>query len=65
MIGMEIPNSFLIVGLLIGLALAILGFWLGWIAWWAIPIITVVSPVVLLVVFALLLQLAWMAGGSH
>lgn len=62
---MEIPNSFLIAGAIVGLVIALLCFWLGWIAWWAIPILIVTSPVVLLVVFAVLLQLAWMAGGSH
>lgn len=62
---MEIPNSFLIAGAIVGLVIALLCFWLGWIAWWAIPILIVASPVVLLVVFAVLLQLAWMAGGSH
>lgn len=65
MIAMEIPNSFLIVGVLIGLAIALLCFWLGWIAWWAIPIVIVASPIILLLTFALLLQLAWTAGGSH
>lgn len=62
---MEIPNSFLIAGALIGLAIAILCLWLGWIAWWAIPLVIVAGPIFLFVVFALLLQLAWMAGGSH
>ena len=62
---MEIPNSFLIAGAIVGLVIALLFFWLGWIAWWSIPILIVASPVVLLVVFAVLLQLAWMAGGSH
>lgn len=65
MIAMEIPKRFLIAGALIGLAMALLCFWLGWIAWWAIPLVIVASLVLLFVVLALLLQLAWMAGGSH
>lgn len=62
---MEIPRRAYAVFLLLGLVPSVLMWAFGWVAWWAVPLLTIPFAVLLIVVIALLMTVAWMASGSH
>ena len=62
---MEIPRRAYLVFLLLGLLPSVLLWAFGWVPWWAVPLLTIPFALLLIVVIALLMTIAWMASGSH
>lgn len=62
---MEIPRRAYVIFLLIGLVPAVLLWAFGWIAWWAVPLLTIPFAFLLIIVIASVMTMAWIAGGSH
>ncbi len=62
---MMIPKSFLIGCSVIGLVVALLLWWFGVVAWWAVPIVAVLAPVSIFVALVGAFYLLWIASGSH
>lgn len=62
---MMIPKSLLIGCALVGLAIALLPWWFGVVAWWAVSIIAVLVPVGVFVAIVGAFYMLWIASGSH
>jgi len=61
----EIPRRAYVIFLLLGLLPSILLWTFGWVAWWAVPLLTIPFALLLIVVIVLVMTIAWMANGSH
>ena len=55
---MEIPRRAYVIFLLLGLVPSALLWAFGWVAWWAVPLLTIPFAVLLIVVIALLMTVA-------
>ncbi len=62
---MMIPKSFLIGCAVVGLAIAMLLWWFGVVAWWAVPVVAVLAPVCVFVAIVITFYVLWVASGSH
>jgi hypothetical protein len=62
---MMIPKSLLIGPSVLGVVIALLLWWFGVIAWWAIPLVAVFAPVGLIVAILITFYVLWVASGSH
>jgi len=62
---MMIPKSLLIGPAVLGLVIALLLWWFGVVAWWAIPLVAVLAPVAIFVAIVGTFYVLWTASGSH
>jgi len=62
---MMIPKSLLIGPAVLGLVIALLLWWFGVVAWWAIPLVAVLAPVGIFAAIVSTLYVLWTASGSH
>ncbi|MES2421469.1 MAG: hypothetical protein V4595_09240 [Pseudomonadota bacterium] len=62
---MMIPTSLLVGCAVVGLAIALLLWWLGVVAWWAIPLVAVLAPAAVFLAIVGTLYGLWIVSGSH
>jgi hypothetical protein len=61
----EIPRSFMVACTIAGVLLAFLLWWWLGLPSWAIPLVALASPLIIVGVLLLAFTVIWMASGSH
>ena len=62
---MMIPTSLLVGCAVVGLVIALLLWWCGVVAWWAIPLVALLAPAAIFLAIVGIFYGLWIASGSH